>query len=426
MTQDTMSFVDEIDLRKYLQVLLDHWPWIVVAMIVGAITAAIVSFFVISPTYEATALVAITPPKYLMEFTPEFRAVAQERLQTEVYGTYPEFAKSDELLQEISTELVEQTGADAPGLGRLRGQMFVQASKEVGLISLSVRASDPDRAASIVNIWAELYVQLLNRLYGGQEDDYDFFATQLKLAQDDLNLAQEALAEFKARDPSALLSSELAAHVDALDAYLGSKNSMEVQKQTIESWRQQLASQPDSGTVSRADELTSLFMQLQAFDFMQRGSQPQFQIALEQIAEGWKVADQLAFLDSLEDFLQSRFAEIDVQMAELQPEVLRLQQELQAAANEEERLNQEVKIARSLSESLALKAEEARIASESQVGIAQLASKAAVPQNPIAPRKLLNTAIGAALGLIVGLALVVVLEFAAGPRETTGDSGSDD
>lgn len=426
MTQEPEPFADEIDLRQYLQILLSHWPWIVIATIVGAAIAGIVSFFVISPTYEATALVAITPPKYLMEFSPEFRAVAQERLQTEIYGTYPEFAKSDELLQEVSIALADEIGIKPPDVGSLRGQMSVQASREVGLISLSARGSSPERVAAIVNVWAELYVQLLNRLYGGQEDDYDFFASQLELTLDDLEAAQQALADFRARDPSALLSSELAAQIDAMDNYLAAQNSIEQQQQTIESWRQQLSSESSSKTASQADALTTLLMQLEAFGTIKEAVQPQLQVSLEQIAEERTVAEQIAYLNGLEEFLQSRSAEIDAQVAELQPEILRRQQELQAATNEAERLSQEVKIAKSLHESLALKAEEARITLESQTGIAQVASKAAIPQSPVAPQKLFNVAMGAALGLMVGLALVVLLEFVAGSQKTVGDSGSDD
>lgn len=426
MTQETNPFDDEIDLRQYLQVFLRRWPWIVLTSVLAAAVAAGLSFFVISPTYEATALVAITPPKYLMEFSPEFRAVAQERLQTEIYGTYPEFAKSDALLQEVSTAVAEQIGTQPPDIGSLRSQMSVQASKEVGLITLSAKGSSPQRIGAIVNVWAELYVQLLNRLYGGQEDDYAFYASQLTLALDDVEVAQQALAEFKARDPSAMLSSELAAQINALDQYLAAQNSIEQQQQTIESWRQQLSSESSSKTASGADALTTFLMQLEAFGMIKEAVQPQLQVSLEQIAEERTVAEQIAYLNGLEEFLQSKSAEIDVQVAELQPEILRRQEDLQAAINEEDRLSQEVNIAKSLYESLALKAEEARIASESQVGIAQVASQAAIPSSPVAPRKLFNMAMGAALGLVLGLALVMLLEFVAGPQKTARDSGSDD
>jgi len=425
MTPEPEPFADEIDLREYLQVILNHWPWIVVATIVGAAIAGALSFFVISPTYEATALVAITPPKYLMQFSPEFQALAQERLQTEIYGTYPELVKSDELLQQVTDSLAEGLGTTSLSLESLRNKTSVRASKGVGLIYLSVKDSDPEKTASMANILAELYVRMLNRLYGGQEDDYDFFASQLQLALDDLEAAQQALAEFKARDPSALLSSELKAQINALDDLLAAKNSIQTQEQTIESWRQQLSSESNGRTASRADELTAFLMQLEAFGVMKESVQPQFQVSLEQIAEGWSVAEQIAYLNNLKEFLRSRAGEVDIRVAEIQPEILQLQQDLQAARNEEERLSQEVTIASSVHESLALKAEEARITSESQVGIAQLASKAAVPKNPVAPRKLLNVAMGAALGLIAGLALAVLLELLTVSHPSTGDRGSD-
>ena len=57
-------FDDAIDLRKYLQMLLKHWQWILIVTVVAALSAAGVSQFALPPTYEATALVTITLPRY--------------------------------------------------------------------------------------------------------------------------------------------------------------------------------------------------------------------------------------------------------------------------------------------------------------------------------------------------------------------------
>lgn len=423
--QKNVPFNDEIDLGQYLRALLNRWPWIVLTTVIGALAAAAFSLLVVSPTYEATAWIAITPPKYLMQFSPEFRALAQERIQAEIYGTYPELAESDELMQQVSDAL--DGGLDEPiSLESLRSMALVRTSKDLGLIYLSIRDSDPERAALIVNIWAQLYRNMLNELYSSQQGEYDFFAVQLVSARDNLNAAQEALAEFKARDPSALLSSDLKAKVDALDGYLATQSSIESQEQTIESWRQQLAAQPNDRPVSRIDELTAFFIQLEAFGIVQERGQPQFQVSLEQVAEGWSRTEQIAFLDNLDSFLQSRSAELETLVTELRPEILRLQQELQVAENEQARLSQEVKLAESLHESLALKAEEARITSESEVGIAQLASKAAVPSVPTGPRKLFIVAIGTALGFAVGVALVLALELLQSFQSVASGNGSGD
>lgn len=411
----------EIDLRSYAQMFLRHWPWILVTVIVATAVAAVLSYYVLSPTYEATSLVAVTSPKYLMQFSPEFRALAQERLETEIYQTYPELAKSDELYAQVREELVTSAGIDPTQLDDLRKKMSVQASKNVGLIYLRVRDSDPELTATAVNTWAALYVRMLNKLYASEEGEYGFFVEQLSQAQSDLDRAQEALAEFRARDPTVLLSEELGALTGALARYLAMKNSLAILDQGIEDWREQLARQAGSQLVSPADELTHLLMQLEAFGIIQEGVQPQFQISLEQAAQARTVEEQIALLDSLQRLLQARLAEIDTQVSNIQPEMLRVQQELQQAENEQVQLSQQVGIASTLRESLSLKAEEARITSESQGGISRLASRASVPENPTGPRKLMNIAVGAVLGLVVGMALVVVLEVFRASR--TGSKG---
>jgi uncharacterized protein involved in exopolysaccharide biosynthesis len=423
-SRESNLFDDEIDLLQYLRILLDHWHWIVLTTLVAAAVAAGISQFILAPTYEATALVTITSPKYLMEFSPEFRAVAQERLETEISKTYPELAKSDELLEQVAGVLDQESN----GQGAVsKGRMSVQASKNVGIIRLTVQDEKPTLATTIVNIWAEHYVRMLNQLYGGEEGEYSFFAEQLALAGTDLETAQEALAEFKARDRAQLVSSELDAKIAALDGYLATGNTIAVLEQEIDGWRAQLATRPGDQDVSPADELTAFLMQMEAFGVFREDAQPQFQILLEKVARGQTIAEQIAFLDQLESLLQTRAAEIAIQVEELEPNILSLQYELQQARNEQDRLNRDVNIARSLYESLSLKTEEARIASESLQGVSRLASRASIPDNPVGPRKLVNTATGAGLGLAAGLLLAVLLELLSKTRSTAEtDSPADE
>lgn len=407
-TKETGLLDDEIDLLQYLQIFLNHWRWIVLVTFVAAVVAAGISQFILAPTYEATALVTITTPKYLMEFSPEFRAVAQDRLETEISKTYPELAKSDELLEQVAGAL-EQTSNSQNTLNK--SKMSVQASKSVGIIRLTVQDEKPALAATIVNIWAEHYVRMLNRLYGSEEGEYSFFADQLVLAGTDLDAAQEALAEFKARDRAQLLSSELDAKVAALDGYLATGNTIAVLEQEIDGWRAQLATRPGDQEVSPADELTAFLMQMEAFGVFREDAQPQFQILIEEVAKEQTVIEQIAFLDRLGSLLETRAAEIAIQVEELEPNILSLQYELQQARNEQDRLTRDLTISRSLYESLSLKTEEARIASESLTGVSRLASRASIPKNPVGPRKMINTAIGAGLGLAAGLLFAVLLEL---------------
>ncbi len=432
---------DEIDLRQVLQVILRQWPWIVLTTLVTTLVAAAISFFGLSPSYEATALVAITPPQYVMQLSPGFEAVAQERIQTEIYGTYPELARSDELLQEVVTAVNQASGNAVLALPSLRSRALVEGSKGVGLIYLHVTHTDRHLAATIVNQWAELYVSTLNRLYGGEAGDHEFFVEQMAQAQSDLVASQEALAEFKARDLTLMLERKLAVSDVGLIDRLSRRDEIGLLLQDIRGWQDQLVSQDPSDTLSQGDELTAVLLQLKAFDvlmsdppvpsasaeiggqYLQSAGVAAIQVTIGQLEEGRTVGDQLASLGSLESWLEARAIELDTQIAGLQPAILRLQNSYQEATNEGERLVQQVDIATSLYESLALKAEESRIALESQTGVGRLASKAAVPTTPVGPRKLFNTVAGAGLGLLAGLALAVFREFSSRGRQPT-DQGN--
>jgi uncharacterized protein involved in exopolysaccharide biosynthesis len=52
---------DEIDLRDFFNIFIRRWKWIVSLTIVAALVAAVASFMV-TPTYEATATLAVSVP----------------------------------------------------------------------------------------------------------------------------------------------------------------------------------------------------------------------------------------------------------------------------------------------------------------------------------------------------------------------------
>jgi uncharacterized protein involved in exopolysaccharide biosynthesis len=60
---------------------------------------------------------------------------------------------------------------------------------------------------------------------------------------------------------------------------------------------------------------------------------------------------------------------------------------------------------------LARKLDEARIEAQEENGVLQVGSTAAVPEKPVGPRRMMNTAIAGALGLMLGVFGVFVLEW---------------
>ena len=107
----------DIDLREYIAVLLKYKFWIAGLAIGAALVALVVSLF-LPPTYQATALVAITKPKYEMQFDSRFALVGGNALPP--YKAYPLLATSDELLDTLAAELRNELTAEAQAVDVLR------------------------------------------------------------------------------------------------------------------------------------------------------------------------------------------------------------------------------------------------------------------------------------------------------------------
>jgi uncharacterized protein involved in exopolysaccharide biosynthesis len=182
--------------------------------------------------------------------------------------------------------------------------------------------------------------------------------------------------------------------------------------------------------VSPGDDLTALLLQLQAFTgqtassdaVLEAGSSIWLQISdATLLASGRTAGELVVFLDELVAILEARREEIKAQAAALEPQILALQQQLQESRAEEDRLTRTRDVARETYLTLARKVEEVRIAAKDTSGEVRLASHAAIPKKPVSPRKMLNTAVAGALGLMLGVFGVFALEWWTG---YTGDKGN--
>ncbi|HET7091367.1 MAG TPA: GNVR domain-containing protein, partial [Anaerolineae bacterium] len=122
------------------------------------------------------------------------------------------------------------------------------------------------------------------------------------------------------------------------------------------------------------------------------------------------VSEQAALLDALVDALQDKAVEIRQQTAALEPEILALQKAQQEAQVELDRRVRDRDVARETYLTLTNKLDEASVAAQDASGEVRLASQAAVPTDPVSPRKGLNTVLGGLLGLMVGVAAAFVID----------------
>ena len=396
----------EIDLRKYFEILLHYWQWIVGTAVVIALAAFIWSFLQ-PPTYEAVALVAVTNPQYTLNFDPRLTTVANT---AQAYKAYPELAKSDDLLQSVFAKL-DPRPTSIETLGDLNKMLTAQSGTDPSIVRLRAQAQNPKDAARIANIWAEAFITRTNEIYGTQDQaQVQSFEAQAASAEKELQADEQALIDYQAHDQSLILQNQLSSTQQIQVDYLADQRNITYLLQDISGLHEQLSKQPAANASGLADRLTALFLQIKAYR-AQSDVPIQLQFSNPDTVASASVGEQIAFLDSLSNSMKAQLTDTDARLKALEPQILTLQQQLQQIKAEKDRLTRMRDVARQTSQTLAQKVEETRIAMQSNKGEVQLASRGVAPEEPLSSRKLVFTVFGGGVGLILGIVCAFIVDW---------------
>jgi polysaccharide biosynthesis transport protein len=407
---------DEIDLRQYILVLVRYWKWIVGGAVLAAVAAFLISL-ALPTTYEATAIITITRPPYLLQFDSRVLTVGNA---IPIYRAYPELATSDDVLQILAGRL------DSPGnkynLETLKRRTKAVAGSDLSLLRLSVRAESPHEAAYLVNLWADLFVTQANQRFGvNSEQHLQFFEDQLSQSYLEMEIVQQRLIDFQAGNRIGLIETYLTAHTEGQLEYLAEQRKVVALIREIEGFRQQLGYHSPQAQLTQTDRLTALFLQMKVFEIEQIAV---LQIQLEEVIasngnDSLTVSQQIDRLDSMILFLEAKSLDIATRLAAIEPEILQMQREHEAFKVHEQQLTSALNIREETYKTVARKVEEARIAAQDETGEVQLASYAAVPSQPVAPRKVINTAVAALFGFMI--TIVAVFSIGWWQQEATNE-----
>jgi uncharacterized protein involved in exopolysaccharide biosynthesis len=395
----------EIDLRKYIDILLHYWQWIVGTAVVIGLVAFMWSALQ-PPTYEAVALVAVTNPQYKLNFDPRLTTSVDT---SQAYRAFPELAKSDDLLQNVFVRLEPRpTSIETPG--DLSKVLTAQSGTDPSLIRLRAQAQNPNDAARIANTWAETFITRANEIYGVQDEtQVKSFEAQAASAEKELQVDEQALIDYQAHDQSLILQNQLSSTLQIQVDYLADQRNVTYLLHDIAGLRKQLSTQPTANPSGLADRLTALFLQIKAYK-AQSDVPIQLQFSNSDAVASASVGEQIAFLDDLSSSMQTQLTDTEVRLKALEPQILTLQQQLQQISAEKDRLIRARDVARQTSQTLAQKVEETHISVQSNKGEVQLASRAAAPEVPLSSRRLMNTILGAIVGLILGIIGVFIVD----------------
>ena len=414
---------DEIDLREYVRMLMRHWRLVVSLAVVAAGVAFAVSSF-LPKRYEASAIVAITRPRYTLQFDPRIQTV--DNLQTNAKA-YLGLATSDDLLMKLlEAPAVAPLIDGTQTLADLSQRVKAGSGADPSLVELKVSDTDPARAANIANTWAELYVTYVSEVYGQAQSDKTFFEAEVVKAEARLRRAEADLVAYQAANPTNIINAALDSKLEALAGYLSAQQSLALVIQDAASLRARLGAQNPETQTSLGDDLAALLVEINSLSSLvsRAGSQSdrsplpiQLQLPADAASvTGKTVSEQIAYLDKLADALRTKSEELQAAADALQPGILSLQEQLAKAQTEEARLKQEQGLAEEAYTLVARKAEEARISAASGSSDVRLASRASAPTVPVSPRRMLNTGIAGAMGLMVSVFAVYVWEWWRGAK----------
>lgn len=406
---------ETIDLKPYFTAVYKFW-WLVLGTIALFVLGAIY-YYQGQNTYRAVAWVAITEPSQRMQFEPRIESTQETDL---LLAAYPELAVTDEILNRILPVANQRSGGKIDDISDFRQMLDVEQGDSPRLLRLSVKMSDPLLAAEIANLWADYFANAVSELYRNPGDQTQFFQEQASQSLVKLQNAQDALVEFQSRNRQELIKNELNSLLTLQSGYLSDQTALRLLLENFKALRAQL-DRNISPSITFADQLTALSLQLQAFNSRPAAGTSPLQLQLDgtTMVTTSDRGQQLQILDELIQSVNERLAEAGAQLPALELQILDIQSEQQSLANELERLTRQRDIAQETYVSLARKLDEVRIESQDEGNEVQVASRASVPTRleRISPIYLLGIAIF--LGALFSIAFVVILTWIKLQRATS-------
>jgi len=160
---------EEIDLREYINVLLKRKGIIILIFLIAIITAALVSYFALSPVYQSSAVFSVAKI--------DDQAVINITEALEIMKSYV-----------VLDEVINRMGLEGTlTLGQLKSHITIESLKDTNFIKVSVEHDTPEKAKSLVENIIEVFIKQNKAEY--QE--------QIKFIEDRLKVLEEQIVEFK-------------------------------------------------------------------------------------------------------------------------------------------------------------------------------------------------------------------------------------
>jgi len=412
---------EEITLRELIEVLLSGKHIIAGITIIAILISGIFSFFVVSPTYEAKTTLMVSPmvnSSASREGESTYDALLSNLFQYPqmTLETYRVQVTDPHLLNQVIQELSLDT--EKYSINSMQNSINVEAIKDTNLIQISVKDKDPALAAKIANTLAPKFVEFLSaKIQQQMGKSAEFIKEQLETEKKNLDAATQELKEFMEKPQSVNeLQQDIEAKLALITGFKTQLVQLDVEEKAtraaLEKAKEQLAKEPEILELEKSlfDDPTMSAMantgDMKDAANIKIKSQ---EVNLSRVVLNDKVSELEVSLAGI----SSRRSAIAASIQQTQAELEKLQAQLAEKQTEFNRLQQQYTTAQETYNSLYKKYQESRLTTSDRLGDSNImvVSPAIEPTAPVAPKKMLNVAIAAVLGLMVGVFVVFFMDY---------------
>ena len=401
---------EEIDLREYINVLLKRKGIIILIFLIAVITAAIVSYFVLQPVYEANVVIAVSKPKIENLLVDEISLEEYKNLIKNI---------------EIEEELIQKLNLDKPPIELtpydLEQMLTIELSKGTNLIKINLQASNSKLTEEIINTWATLFVEKNKRLYFDEvKKAKTDIKDKLKLAEQDFFEIEEKVKKFNETDNVKTTEDEIEYKttkiLDFKSRLIDIQLSLEKEKAGEEYIITAINKQEKILKLNKLIVDDQFFRQL-----LPNITEDNLEIAnLTYVSEEvnpiyYYLTKQLVSTNILINSLKAEENQLKININDFNLSLEALKEVLKEESTESKsillQLNREYSVKEKLYNNFCKQAEEIWLTEATEEDLLKISSLAYEPTAPIKPNKKLNILIAGVLGLFVGVFVAFFLEF---------------
>jgi succinoglycan biosynthesis transport protein ExoP len=434
VSDEEESLMGSVTVGRMIRVCTQRWVTIVVFVILGLVAAFAV--YKISPTiYEAESVFEMSIRS--ATYTGMRRAIIETEgnmTLDEVFNTRLARLRSraviDQIVSQYRSDYPSSTVTDEQLIETLiDSKMTLQRRSR--LIRIAVRSTDPQLAADLANAYAkaaEMFTSDQNR--NESEVAVSWLATTAEQQKRNLERADSEMLDFRVANQLDSMSSEIEMAQNALRLVNNDILNIEGQitkaaelRKTLEAIQtepEKFGSLPDS--VPRSGEIGSAYQTLQKVlaeknSLLARytANHPEVKVKEKEVeVYSQQFADEVfRALETCKanlDLLQRQYAQLTPKRDELVKRLSDLELKIVSAKMKLEQLEREREVADINYKALLQRTREAQLASDENTAIIKQVEPAFKPTRPVLPNPMIIFPAGPALGLLLGIVFVLILD----------------